>query len=65
MLNLEFHENTSSTIINLARANAVFIYGKLVAGGMDPQLAKLAVERMWCSASDEGYAFGRDNSCRL
>lgn len=37
------------------RANAVFIYAKLVAGGMAPYLAKEAVESMWAAAFACGF----------
>ena len=56
MLNLTVAPSTPSSLIAQHRANAVFIYSKLVAGGMSQELAKNSVELLWHAALDEGAA---------
>ena len=62
---LGFNWRTSAEGQASVRANAVFIYGKLVAGGMDVKTAKNAVERLfndgWKEGYEDGYEAGRDS----
>lgn len=63
---LSFHWQTSAEVQAEARANAVFIHAKLVAGGMDVTEARRAVEKLfsagWREGYEDGFDSGRDTS---
>jgi len=54
-LYLEFYNHTSETEKADVRANAIFVYSKLIQGGMSIEDAKNAVELLYSNAFDQGY----------
>ena len=54
-LELKFHWATDDKTIAEVRANALFIYGKLVAAGVSIPTAKEAVENLFAAGHSEGY----------
>lgn len=57
-VSLTFHWATGEKRQAEVRANAVFIHAKLVAGGMDVQDAKRAVELLYSHGWSEGFDEG-------
>lgn len=59
---LNFHHRIAASEKASARANALFIYSKLVAGGMAVRDAKTAVEDLFsggaASGTEDGYDAG-------
>jgi hypothetical protein len=68
-IELDFNWQTSEEQRAKVRANAVFIYAKLVAGGMDVALAAEAVQDLFeagrTTGYDDGYDAGRDQVAPL
>jgi len=59
-IDLSFHWRTKPEAQAKARANAVFVHAKLVAGGMDISEAARAVEQLFSDGHSEGFEDGYD-----
>ena len=57
---LDFHHRTKPEVQAAVRANALFVYAKLVAGGMSVETAKEAVEKIFDDGFNTGYETGYD-----
>ena len=61
-LYLDFHWQTKESTQSEVRANALFIYSKLISAGVEVQTAKCAVEDLFSAGYSEGYESARFDS---
>lgn len=61
-LYLDFYHGTTQDEHAMIRANAIFVYSKLIQGGMSIKDAKDAVELLYQDGRNQGYQDGTSDA---